>query len=102
MSILLEYADDENSKRKIEGRKHVLPAPRGHAALVRAYAGTIAAQRRLKADGRQRGGHDDLPGVTIAPPAVKPKGVKPQQIRKAVRAAVQEYIERHSKTLART
>jgi hypothetical protein len=87
---------------RLKGRKRVRAAPRGHAALVRAYAGTIAAQRRIKADGRQHGGHDDLPGVTIAPPAVKPKGVKPQQIRKAVRTAVQEYVERHSKTLART
>ena len=87
---------------RLKGRKRFRPAPRGHAALVRAYAGTIAAQRRDKADGRQHGGHDDLPGVTIAPPAVKPKGVKPQQIRKAVRTAVQEYVERHSKTLART
>ena len=45
---------------------------------------------------------DDLPKVKIAPPAVKPKSVKSDQIRKAVRTAVQEYSERRTKSLARS
>jgi hypothetical protein len=46
--------------------------------------------------------HDDLPYVKIPTPAVKPKGVTMQQIRKAVRKAVQEYSERPSKPLGRS
>ena len=73
----------------------------GGQALIREYARTIATLRPVK-DSRQPGGHDDLPGVKIASPAVKPRGVKPQEIRKAVRKAVQEFIERHGKAVARS
>lgn len=61
--------------------------------VMRRYREIIAAQGA---------GPDDLPHVKIAPPAVKPVGITPQQIRRAVRKAVEEYVERHSKTLARS
>ena len=45
---------------------------------------------------------DDLVHVKLLPPAVKPKGVKPQEIRKAVLRAVETYGERHAKATARS
>lgn len=62
-------------------------------SVMRRYREIIAAERV---------GPDDLPHVKLAPPAVKPKGVTAEQIRRAVRRAVEEYVERHSKTLARS
>jgi hypothetical protein len=47
-------------------------------------------------------GPDDLPHVKIAPPAARSKSVKPQEIRRAVRKAVQAYVARHSKSLAQS
>jgi hypothetical protein len=90
----------KNRSAKTKVRKHA-GLTRGGQALVREYARAIATLRPVK-DARQDRGHDDLPGVKIASPAVKPRGVTPQEIRKAVRKAVQEYSERHSKTIART
>jgi hypothetical protein len=88
----------KNAKTKV--RKQA-GSTRGGQALVREYARAIATLRPVK-DARKHGGHDDLPGVKIASPAVKPRGITPKEIRKAVRKAVQEYSERHSKTFART
>jgi hypothetical protein len=91
----------KNRSAKTKVRKHA-GLTLGGQALIREYARTIATLRPVK-DSRPRGsGHDDLPGVKIASPAVKPKGVKPQEIRKAVRKAVQEFIERHGKAVARS
>ena len=71
---------------------------RGYREAVQRLNKTL--QRHKKA--LRRGERDDLPRVKIPAPAVKPKGVKPQQIRKAVRKAVEEYSERHLKTLGRS
>ena len=83
-------------------RRHVRRAPGRPEVVIREYTRTLAALRRTKGDEHKQGAYDDLPGVKIASPAVKPKGVKPEQIRKAVRKAVQEFSERHSKALARS
>jgi hypothetical protein len=91
----------KNRSAKTRVRKHT-GLTLGGQALIREYARTIATLRSVKGSRPRGSGHDDLPGVKIASPAVKPKGVKPQEIRRAVRKAVQEFIERHGKAVARS
>jgi hypothetical protein len=82
--------------KKSKAGKRAGREPSG-SEVVRRYAKALA---RLRDDGSN--GYDDLPGVEIAPPAVRPKDVKPEQIRRAVRKAVLEFSERHGKALARS
>jgi len=66
-------------------------------ALFMMYREAVRKLEAFRRDAQERGERDDLPRVKIPTPVVKPKGVTTQQIRKAVRKAVQEYSERHAK-----
>jgi hypothetical protein len=85
-------------KKTAAGRARPLPSSAELDRIVRAY------RDAMRLSGNDQAGvaeHDDLPRVKIPSPPVRPKGVKPEQIRKAVRTAVQEYSEKRTKTLAR-
>jgi hypothetical protein len=86
---------------KLKVGKHTKRGPSG-PVVVREYARTLAKLRRVAAGEQGQDRYDDLPSVRIAPPAVRPTDVRPEQIRKAVRKAVQEFSERHGKALARS
>jgi len=74
-------------------RKKLKTRPAELDSVMRRYREIIAAEGA---------GPDDLPHVKIAPPAVRPVGTTRQQIRRAVRKAMEVYVERHGKTLARS
>lgn len=88
--------------RAVAVRSRARPASKGHEALITAYARVLAELRQAEGAGAKHFAYDDLPNVEILSPAVKPKGVKPEQIRKAVRKAIRDFTERHSKSFAQT
>jgi len=61
--------------------------------LLRRYRAVLRESRPAKGD------LEAFIGVKISPPAVRPKDVTPNAIRRAVREAMREYVERHAKTL---
>jgi hypothetical protein len=52
----------------------------------------------LRDDGVTKADLEAFARVKIAPPAVRPKDVRPATIRKAVREAMRKYVEKHEST----
>ena len=64
--------------------------------LLSRYRAALREDRAAKAD------REAFARIKIASPAVRPKDVTPQAIRKAVREAMREYVEKHAKAPERT
>lgn len=73
-------------------RKRPSKRPSRGDSLLHRYREALRSDRAARADA------EAFAHIKIAPPAVRPKDVSRAAIRRAVREAMREYVERHEST----